>query len=161
MLLLPPLTPVTSITSPSLMPLLLLYPETLGNGCSWFKSPSLLSHLPPTYHRGFHIKSIHQRIQTTCSRTSPYHRCNYCHYCNVEFALFQNVTHYTNSPSSSIHVNTTDLLTYHVRIGCQKHDIREVRVHNLSLHYVTSRGQGACHLPLAVRHKARGTPQDP
>jgi hypothetical protein len=53
MLLFPPLMPVTSVTSPSLMSLLLFYPETLGNGCSWSKSPSSLSHLPPMYHEVF------------------------------------------------------------------------------------------------------------
>jgi hypothetical protein len=53
MLLFPPLMPVTSVTSPSLMSLLLFYPETLGNGCSWSKSPSSLSHLPPICHEVF------------------------------------------------------------------------------------------------------------
>jgi len=48
----------------SLMSLLLLYPETLGNGCSQFKSHSLLSCLPPIYIIyiiGFDIKVNHQK----------------------------------------------------------------------------------------------------
>jgi hypothetical protein len=45
----------------SLMSLLLLYPETLGNGCSQFKSYSLLSCLPPIYIIGFDIKVNHQK----------------------------------------------------------------------------------------------------
>ena len=35
----------------SRMPLLLLYPETLGNGCSQLKSHPLLSCFSPIYHR--------------------------------------------------------------------------------------------------------------
>ena len=33
-----------------------------------------------------------------------------CHYCNVDFVLFHNVTCYINSLSSRIHVNTTQVL---------------------------------------------------
>ena len=39
-------------TLTSIMPFPLLDPKTLGNKCSQFTSPSLLSHLPPMY-RGF------------------------------------------------------------------------------------------------------------
>ena len=38
------------IISTPLMSLLLLYPRTLGNKCSQFKSHSLLSHFHPIYH---------------------------------------------------------------------------------------------------------------
>jgi hypothetical protein len=50
------------------------------------------------------LKVIHQRIQTTHSRTSQYH-----HY-DVDFVLFLNNTCYTNSLLSRIHVNFTLLL---------------------------------------------------
>ena len=36
------------------MPLLLLYPKTLGTGCSQIKSHSLLSRFPLMYHRFSH-----------------------------------------------------------------------------------------------------------
>ena len=52
---------LTSIVSPSLMSLFLIYPETVGNGGSQFKSPSLLSHFPTIHHK-FDIRVIHQRI---------------------------------------------------------------------------------------------------
>ena len=67
--------------------------------------------LPPCYHislphiMGFYIKIIHQRIQTTRLHTPRCHR----YFCNVDFVLFHNVTHYTNSLLSHFHVNTTDL----------------------------------------------------
>ena len=43
--------------------LLLLYPETSGNGCPQFNSPSVLSHFPLIYHK-FETKVIHQRVKT-------------------------------------------------------------------------------------------------
>jgi hypothetical protein len=61
-------------------------------------------HISLSYVMGFDIKIIHQRIQTTRLHAS----C--CHYCNVDFVLFHNVTCYTNSLLSHIHVNTTSLL---------------------------------------------------
>ena len=72
-------------STPSLMPLPLLYPKVLGHGCPHFKPSSLLSH-SLTNIMGFEIKVFHQRIQTTHSHAS------YCHYCNVDFVLFHNVT---------------------------------------------------------------------
>jgi hypothetical protein len=41
---------LTSIMSPSVMSLPLLYPESLGNGCAQFKSPPLLPHYPLIHH---------------------------------------------------------------------------------------------------------------
>ena len=40
-------------------------------------------------------------IQSTCSHAS---RCNHRHHCNVDFVLFHNATHCTNSLLSCIHV---------------------------------------------------------
>ena len=89
------------------MSLLLSYhPETLRNECSQFESHFLLSCFLPIYVY-FDNKIHHQRIQTTRSHAS---RCQYCHYCNVDFVLFHNVTCYTNSLLSHIHVNTVELL---------------------------------------------------
>ena len=45
---------LTSVMSPYVMPLPLLYSNTLGNGCAQCKSLSLLSHFPPIYHRYWH-----------------------------------------------------------------------------------------------------------
>jgi hypothetical protein len=44
----------TSIMSPFVMSLLLLYPQTLGNGCAQLKPPSLLAHFLFMYHRFWH-----------------------------------------------------------------------------------------------------------
>ena len=69
--------------------------------------------LAPCYHislpciMGFDNKINHQRIQTTRSHVSCCHHCSYCHYCDVDFVLFRNVTCYTNSMLSHIHINTT------------------------------------------------------
>ena len=52
----------------------------------------------------FDTKTIHEIIQPTHSHAS------HCHYCNVDFALFHNVTCYTICLLSSIRVNTTQLL---------------------------------------------------
>ena len=52
----------------------------------------------------FDIKTIQQTIQTTLLHAS----C--CHYFNVDFVLFHNVTYYTNSLLSHLQVTTTDLL---------------------------------------------------
>jgi hypothetical protein len=97
---------LASVTSPFVISILLLYFETLGNGCAQFKSPSLLPHFPLIHH-GFDIKLFHQRIQTTHSHTSC---CHHCQYCNVDLVLFHISIRYTNSLISCIHVNTVDLL---------------------------------------------------
>ena len=55
-----------SIISTSLMLVLLLYPETLGHGCSQFYVNFLLSRFLQ-YTMGFDIEVNYQRIQTTCS----------------------------------------------------------------------------------------------
>ena len=64
-------------------------------------------HISLSYTLAFEIKTIHQRIPITRSHTS---RCHYCHYCNVDFELFHNVTCYTHSLLSCIHVNVVDCL---------------------------------------------------
>ena len=56
------------------------------------------------YIMDFDIKVIHQRNQITRSHAS------HCHYCNVNFVLFHNVTCYTNPLLSCFQVNTTNLL---------------------------------------------------
>ena len=44
---------VKGCTLTSLMSIfVMLYSQTLGNGCAQFKSPSLLSHFPLIYHQG-------------------------------------------------------------------------------------------------------------
>ena len=99
---------LTSVISPSLMPLLLLYPKTLGNRCSnLFLPPCCHIFLP--YIVGFDILAIHHRIKITCSHASHCHHCIYCHYCNVNLVLFHNVKCYTNFLLSHIHANTTFL----------------------------------------------------
>ena len=55
----------------------------------------------------FYITIIHQRIQTTRSHTLL---CHHYHFCTIDFVLFHNVTHYTNSLLSRFHVNKTDLV---------------------------------------------------
>ena len=64
-------------------------------------------HVSLPYIMGFDIKINHQWIQTTCLPTSCCHQCNYCRYYIFDFVLFHNVTCYTNSLSSRIHVTTT------------------------------------------------------
>jgi hypothetical protein len=56
------------------------------------------------YYRLWHI---HQIIEATCSHAL---HCLHCHYWNVDFVLFHNVTCYTNPLLSCIHVNITNLL---------------------------------------------------
>ena len=51
---------------------------------------------------GFDIQVIHQKIQSMCLHAS---RCHYCHYDNLDFVLFHNVTHYPNPLLSCIYVN--------------------------------------------------------
>ena len=82
--------------------------------------------LPPCYHISvphimvFDNKVSHQRIHTTHSHASHCHHCNNCNCCNVDFVLFHNVTWYTNSILSCIHVNTTNILnvTYTLVAPC-------------------------------------------
>jgi hypothetical protein len=47
---------------------------------------------------------------------------------HISFVLFHNVTCYTNSIVSCIHVNTTKLHKYHVHFGCHRCDSTEFRV---------------------------------
>ena len=101
---------LTSVISPFIMSLPLLYPKTLGNGCAQFNlPPCCYTSLP--YIIGFDIKIIHQRIQITHSHASCYH---HSHYCNVDFVLIHNVTCYANWLLSHIHVN----LRYLLNITC-------------------------------------------
>jgi hypothetical protein len=62
------------------------------------------------YITGFDIKVFHQRIQTSRSHAS----C--CRYYNLDFVLFHNVTCYTYSLLSCIHVNTLKLLLVAIRM---------------------------------------------
>ena len=95
---------LTRKISPSIMLLSLSYISKS------YRTDVLNLNLPPYYHislpyvMGFDIKVIHQRIKTTHSYAS------HCHYSNVDFVLFHNVTCYNNSLLSCIHVNTTCLL---------------------------------------------------
>ena len=95
---------LTSVTSPSIMPLFMLYLKYLGNGCPYLKHFSLLSHAPPPNIKWFDIKVVHWRNQTKWLHAS------YCHYSHVNCVLFHNVTCYTNFVLSPIHVNTTYVL---------------------------------------------------
>ena len=97
---------ITCVLSPYAMSPPRLYPEIVGNRCARLESPSLSSHFPLIYLNN-NIKIIHQRIQTTCEHAP---RRLYCHYYNVDFVLFHNVTCLTNSLLSCIHVNTAHLL---------------------------------------------------
>jgi hypothetical protein len=71
---------------------------------------------PPCYHitlsyiMGFDVKIIHQRIQTLRLHASHCHRCQYGHYCNVDYVSCHNITCYTNSALAHLHVHTTNLL---------------------------------------------------
>ena len=71
--------------------------------------PPLLSHFSLIYY-GFRPNISYQRIKTTCWHSSRCHHYHYCHYCNVDFVFFHNVTCFTNSVLSHIHVNTAHLL---------------------------------------------------
>ena len=64
-------------------------------------------HISFSYITSFDIQIIHQRNHTTCLYVS---HCYHCHYCNVDFVLFHNVTYYTNYLLSCIHVSTITLL---------------------------------------------------
>jgi hypothetical protein len=64
-------------------------------------------HISISYVTYYDIIVIHQRFQTMHSHAS---RCHHCQYCNVDFVLFRNVTRYTNSLLSCIHMNIVDLL---------------------------------------------------
>ena len=65
-------------------------------------------HILYSYITYFDFKLIRQRSQTTRLHVSCYH---HCHYCNVDFVLFHNVTCYTNSLLSCIQVHTTNLFS--------------------------------------------------
>jgi hypothetical protein len=80
-------------------------------------------HISFSYIICFNIKIIHQRIQTTSSHASR------CHNCSVDFVVFHNITCYTNSLLSQIHVNTTKLLNITCTFGCHKRDITKCRVY--------------------------------
>jgi hypothetical protein len=61
----------------------------------------------------FDIKIIHQIIESMSLHTLCCHHCYYyyCYYYfSVDFVLFRNVTRYTNSLLSRIHVNIAHLL---------------------------------------------------
>ena len=90
----------------------------------------------PWYHHmhfGCHRHDIRRKNQSTkefkahiCSHSS---RCHHYHYCNVDCVLFHNVTCYTNSLLSRIHVTTAELLDIITSHVCHRRDIREVRVY--------------------------------
>ena len=87
--------------SPFVMPRPLLHPKTLGNGCTQFKFPSLLSHFLSIYHGfrfRFKMQDSHQKILTT--RLHASHR----QHCNVNFVFVHNVICYIDSLLSCIHV---------------------------------------------------------
>ena len=95
-------TTLNSLSSTSLMSLFFLYPKTPREQMFSVQVSLFIVMFPLPYITGFHIKVNHQRIQPHASRC---HHCNNCHYCNVDFVLFHNVTCYTTSLSSCIHVN--------------------------------------------------------
>ena len=86
-----------------------LISQTLGNGCSQFN-------LTPYYHISFPYITcwiLKQTIQEIKPHARTHHaviNSNSCHYYNVHFMLFHNITCYTNSLLSRIHVTTTKLL---------------------------------------------------
>ena len=69
---------LNSVISTPIISLILQYPETLGNGCSQFKSCPLLSHFSPLYHDFFchqckpAKKSTHTHPRIVC-------QCVECH----------------------------------------------------------------------------------
>ena len=63
--------------------------------------------LPYIMGLGLGLGLIRQRIWTTGLHASHWY---HCHYCNVDFVSFHNITCYTNSLLSCIHVNTANLL---------------------------------------------------
>ena len=92
------------------MSLPFLYLETIGNGCAQFKSPSLLSHFSLIYY-GFRCENnLPKNSNHMLTHSSRCHHHHYCHYCNVGFVLFHNVTCFTNSVLSHIHLNAAGLL---------------------------------------------------
>ena len=101
---------LTSVMSPLVLSLPLLYPETLWNLNVLTLNLPLCCHISFLHITCFDIKVIYQRIQTTCSYASCCHHCHYCYYCSVDFVLFHNVTCYMNPLLSRIHVNNIDLI---------------------------------------------------
>ena len=61
-----------------------------------------------------------------------------CHYCNVDFVLFHNITCYINFLLSCTYVTATCLLKYQGHFVCYRHDIREVKVYTLNSLMYTS-----------------------
>jgi hypothetical protein len=54
---------------------------------------------------------------------------------HISFVLFHNVTYYTNSIVSPIHVNTTKLHN-HMHFGCHRCDTREFKVYSCQIIHV-------------------------
>ena len=90
---------------------LLLYIPTPTDPREWM---NLISHrhvaLP--YITGFAIMLTHKKKNAKphgSHASQCQDDCNRCHYCDIDSVLFHNVTCYTDSVSSCIHVNTTEL----------------------------------------------------
>ena len=98
-------------------------------------------HISISYVKGFDIEIIHQGIQITCSHTSYHH---HFHYCNVSFVSFPNVTCYTNSLLSCIHVNTTYLLNVTCTLVATCMILRRIKC---SARWVPNPTWGHVHLP--------------
>jgi hypothetical protein len=91
---------INSAIPTTLMSLFLLYPTTLWNRCSQFKTQFLFSHFLPLCH-GFEINPKHTLTHIMLSSFS----C--CHYCYVDFTLFHNVTCHTNYCLLCICINSS------------------------------------------------------
>ena len=86
------------------------------------KSPSLLSHVPIIYHGFWHQSNPPKNLNHMLAHIT----LSLCHCCDVDFVLFHNVTCYTNSLLSCIHINTTCLLNSTYTLACHMLDSREV-----------------------------------
>jgi hypothetical protein len=108
----------------------LLYPNTLGKNVLSLNPPSL-SHSPPINHTFCHQanppkNSNHTFVHIMLLPSSSSSSLSLPH---VDFVVFHNITCYTISLLSHIHVNTKELLNItHARWLPQARDIREAKV---------------------------------
>ena len=153
-----PMYILNSVISTLIISLTLQYPKTLGNGCSYFKSYSLLSHFSPLHRNFCHYckppkKSTHTlalRHVSICGVSSA-SSCSYASCWMLVHAyatspriakwsgphewrwegdefVFHSVTCYTNPTVPRIHVNNTKICNITCTLVTTVVTLRRVRV---------------------------------